>query len=149
MTNFRMQDLSEIPNPNYKPPVPKPTEAPKPKKKVVRRKTSGASRTARPQTAKMPTKESKPIPPSAAQPRDHLGRFASHAGAVLWGIAKGAGKAVVGTAKVANNAHKAAKRVNAAKRRSKNIEMRERAIAIREREQALSGRRKVVRRKKR
>lgn len=87
--------------------------------------------------------------PGEEQPRDSLGRFARKTGAVLWGAAKGAGRAVVGTAKGIKKAHKTVKRVRAAGRRRANLEARERRIALAERERKAGMKRKKVRRRRR
>lgn len=129
---FRMEDLA--PNPNYVPPDEKPK-----KKKVIRKKRK--STTLRAATPK------RPLPPSSAQPRDHLGRFASIAGRALWGAARETGRAVARTVKTANKAHKAIKNQQKQARRRQNIELRERAVAVKEREQKLS-KKKIVRRKR-
>jgi hypothetical protein len=152
LTGVRMPDLpmKEAPPPD----APK-AEAPKakPKKKVVRRKrkssSAGVKATSR-QTAQMPATPKKELPRSSvSQPRDHLGRFARKTGAVLWGMAKGTARAVVGGVKTARKAHEAVSRAQASARRRQKIEMRERAVAVAEREKSVGKRKKVIRRRKR
>jgi hypothetical protein len=130
----RLPDL--MPNPNYKPDV-----QPAPKKVVKRKRHKRRKKTTR-SAAPQPTAT------KSEQPRDRLGRFASKAGAFIWGAVKGTTRAISGTVKAAKKTHRTIKRVNAASLRRQNIEMRERAVALREREQRL-GKRQVMRRKRR
>lgn len=149
----RMPDL--VPNPNYKPSAEQ--EQPKPKKKVVRRKrkpsATGANtpKASQPQT-KAPERSGVVVPPpptsgpkrplprsSVSQPRDHMGRFASKAGQVLWGAAKGTVSAIGSGIKTAKKVNKTIKRSQTASRRRQN----------KEREQNLKKKKKKVIRRKR
>lgn len=130
MTAFRMEDLQ--PNP-HKPAPDKLKSAPK-RKKVVRRRKATTK-----QQATMPVRSKKELPRSSvSQPRDHLGRFARKTGAVLWGVAKGTARAVVGTARVAQKAHKAVSRAQSDARRRARLEEREQKFR----------KKKVIRRRK-
>jgi hypothetical protein len=144
------------PNLKYVPPAassPAPSQS---KKKVIRHKTTTGSKRAKSpmqssqKLARAPTKPKKELPRSSvSQPRDHLGRFASKAGAVLWGAAKGTVNVVAGGVKTAQKAHKTIKRGQARARRRKNIELRERAVAVAKAEQKLGKRKKKVIRRRR
>ena len=137
----RMPDLE--PNPKHKQP-----QAPKAKRVIRKKREATTARVTSRQQAKTPVNPKKELPrSSASQPRDHLGRFASTAGAVLWGAAKGTARVVAGGVKVARSAHKAVSRAKSSARRRANLEMRERAVTVREREKKL-GKKKVIRRKK-
>ena len=158
------------PNPNYKAPEPKAAPVKKKKKVVRRRKSTGtkasttSKRTTAKSTATTPTTPKKPIPASSVQPRDHLGRFASHA----WGVTKaiggciGKGVAHVGKSAVTSGKSAIQKKVKAGvraagrrRRKKKDLRLRERSIKIRKQEIALglaapapAKKKKVIRRKR-
>ena len=151
---FKMEPLA--PNPKYVPPEER--KEPVKKKKVVRRRkktsTTKAQKTAQ---ASVPARTPRPLPASSAQPRDNLGRFASKAGALLWGASKapavGTARAVVGTVKVGKKVHKGVQTHQRQQKRRQNLEMRERNIAVTQQEIQLGIRspkkkKKVVRRKR-
>ena len=85
------------------------------------------------QKRKSPVKKP-PSPMKTEQPRDHLGRFARKAGAVIWGAAKGTVKAVKGTSKAVESVHRTVKRVQANARRRAALEHRERKLDLHKRE---------------
>lgn len=107
----------------------------------ARRRKPGVAKTSRAQssqvTASRPKKQLPQMRTPGEQPRDNLGRFASKAGAALWGAtkatARGTGRAIKATHKTVKSAHKAIKRSNAAARRRADLEHKERALALRER----------------
>lgn len=153
------------PNPNYKAPDPEPKSAPvKKKKRVVRRRKSTGTTSKRATAKSMPTTPKKPIPASSAQPRDHLGRFASNA----WGVTKaiggciGKGVAHVGKSAVTSGKSAIQKKVKAGvrtagrrRKKQRDLRLREQSIKIRKQEIALGlaepapvKKKKVIRRKR-
>lgn len=151
----QMEDLAPVQRDLINQPDPKPA-----KKKVVRRKRKSKRTTAK-STATTPKK---PIPASSAQPRDHLGRFASQA----WGVTKaiggciGKGVAHVGKSAVTSGKSAIQKKVKAGvrtaqrrRRKKKDLRLREQSIKIRKQEIALGlaepapvKKKKVIRRKR-
>jgi len=108
--------------------------------RVRNAKKSTSTRRGSPATQSRTGKTKRPVkslPPMAGQPRDHLGRFARKAGAVLWGATKATGRVIKATVKGVKSAHKTVKRVNAAARRRDRLAERERAVRLREREKKL------------
>jgi hypothetical protein len=150
---FKMGPLA--PNPKYVPPK---DEIEPAKKKVVRRRKTASTTTAKKSAqTSVPARTPRPLPASSAQPRDHLGRFASKAGALLWGATKatavGTARAVVGTVKAGKKVHKGVKTYQKQQKRRQNLEMRERNVTVTQQEIQLGIRspkrkKKVIRRKR-